>query len=532
MGSALLDTSIEGAPGTAATPSSAETLRLQVAERLAAHRSRRGIASGPATSSEPARNANTRSARIAATVAERYAHTQSYRAFLAAEAERAVQQARAAAEVAERNARAVAAAQQRMLEEFQEEAAREQVARELAPQQEIQQEIASQPVAEVREAMAQELSLWPESEAEPVRQAPRVQADARAEARAFAAPKRATPKAAPVQPQSAQSAANSDGGLTVRFLEDATYVGRSVAGREAAATERRPERNDDEAQALDDEIAFRQAPVFEEPAGPPTPLPANLIEFPRQLVASRKARPRLAEGPLRDEAGDAPADGQLRIFEVDPAQIATSPEPESAEMAEPQWTSIWLDTPTDPAARAREAAAEQAMDDADVYPRNTSVDAPLAQVAKIRRRVLAAAINGGVISAGMVAFAAAFVLTTNPGIDLRSGASVYAALSTAARDAAAQPGLLIAGVVVAAFLYLVYQALFFSLSQATPGMRCARIALCTFDEQNPTRRARRRRMLAVLLSACPVGLGFLWAALDEDRLTWHDRMSKMYLRSY
>jgi hypothetical protein len=32
---------------------------------------------------------------------------------------------------------------------------------------------------------------------------------------------------------------------------------------------------------------------------PPTPLPANLIEFPRVLVAARKARPRLAEGPLR-----------------------------------------------------------------------------------------------------------------------------------------------------------------------------------------------------------------------------------------
>ena len=50
-------------------------------------------------------------------------------------------------------------------------------------------------------------------------------------------------------------------------------------------------------------------------------------------------------------------------------------------------------------------------------------------------------------------------------------------------------------------------------------MRCARIALCTFEDENPTRSSRRRRILAVLLSACPFGLGFLWAALDEDRLT-------------
>src|ERR1035441_3755749 len=64
----------------------------------------------------PPHLATTRAARIAAVVAERYAHTQSYRAFLAAEAERAVQQARAAAEVATLNAQAVAAAQQSLLD--------------------------------------------------------------------------------------------------------------------------------------------------------------------------------------------------------------------------------------------------------------------------------------------------------------------------------------------------------------------------------------------------------------------------------
>jgi hypothetical protein len=63
-------------------------------------------------------------------------------------------------------------------------------------------------------------------------------------------------------------------------------------------------------------------------------------------------------------------------------------------------------------------------------------------------------------------------------------------------------------------------------------MRAARIALCTFADGNPARSAMRRRILAVLLSACPLGLGFLWAALDEERLTWHDRVSRMYQRSY
>jgi uncharacterized RDD family membrane protein YckC len=86
--------------------------------------------------------------------------------------------------------------------------------------------------------------------------------------------------------------------------------------------------------------------------------------------------------------------------------------------------------------------------------------------------------------------------------------------------------------VTGGLLLLLYQTLFFCFSTATPGMRCVRIALCTFDDENPTRKAMRRRILAVLLSACPLGLGFLWAALDEDRLAWHDRLSRMYQRTY
>jgi hypothetical protein len=63
-------------------------------------------------------------------------------------------------------------------------------------------------------------------------------------------------------------------------------------------------------------------------------------------------------------------------------------------------------------------------------------------------------------------------------------------------------------------------------------MRYARIALCTFSDENPTRSAMRRRTWALLLSACPLGMGFLWACLDDDRLGWHDRISRMYQRSY
>ncbi len=86
--------------------------------------------------------------------------------------------------------------------------------------------------------------------------------------------------------------------------------------------------------------------------------------------------------------------------------------------------------------------------------------------------------------------------------------------------------------VTLAVLTLLYQLLFFTFSEATPGMRYARIGLCTFSDDNPTRSAMRRRIFATVLAACPLGIGFLWAWMDEDGLGWHDRISRMYQRSY
>jgi hypothetical protein len=63
-------------------------------------------------------------------------------------------------------------------------------------------------------------------------------------------------------------------------------------------------------------------------------------------------------------------------------------------------------------------------------------------------------------------------------------------------------------------------------------MRYARIGLCTFAETNPTRQQKRRRVLAQVLAVCPLGLGLLWVLLDDDRLGWHDRISRVYQRTY
>lgn len=528
MGSALLNTETADLPlaeSSADPRADAEALRHQIAQRLAEHRSRRGGIPAQAIPHESARPANTKSARIAAAVAERYAKTQTYRAFLAAEAERAIQQARAAAEVAALNAQAVAAAQQRLLDAFDNAAtgtaedahdAGVQSEGPHHPQAKATQPDTLRQSAELARAAceqaAAELNLWPDLPL-PAPHKHRREPSSRQHPASNSEPRTSNPTTSNLGP------------LTVRLYEDsatAAHVDLELARRTAIVTHpnRRDERSDAEARALDEEIAFRQAPVFEEPAGPPVPLPANLIEFPRQLVAARKVRPRYAEGPLRDEAAAPAAEAsQLRIFEVDPAQISTKPADATTTLA-PQWTSIWLDP--QPAASIAPPEPED-----DAQPTVRAV--PPLQPASIGRRILAAAINAAILLSALAAFAVAFIAVAAHTIPDRAGVSLHAALTRTGLPLNLVPAVL-AG--AAALLFLLYQALFFWFSVATPGMRCARIAFCTFDDENPTRSAVRRRILAVLLSACPLGLGFLWAALDEERLSWHDRLCRIYQRSY
>jgi len=554
MGSALLNTADE-LEFAAREDNLAPALRAQVAERLAAHRNRRGTARVQAAT-EPVRPAAAagRSAQIAAAVAERYARTPSYREVLAAEAERAIQQARAAAEVAAQNAQAIAAAQQRMLEAYDEDASREDAERRAAEDQRAAAREGARldGFAERSEAYkadaAREQDLWPDLAlgGEP---ATRI-AMARAaktmlveESRTVNGPADSTTRAHP----SATAARATAAVLTVRLYEE-DVRGNVLSARPASIAARGrlreelgydeglsyrgrrsgygDDRSDDEANALDEEIAFRQAPVFEEPAGPPVALPANLIEFPRHLVAARKARPRYAEGPLRDELEAAPGDGQLRIFEVDPAQISTSPANAEAQTA--QWTSLWLDAP------ANSGHAAAAMDDVRALDEPPARPASALQPASIARRAAAGAINVAIVLCGLLAFAGVFMAIAGRGAS-NHAAGLIARLAGGA--ALAQAGLQLRsmatiGAVSAAFLMLLYHGLFFWFSTATPGMRSVRIALCTFEDENPTRRGVRRRMAATMLSSCSLGMGYAWAALDEERLTWHDRLSRMYLRRY
>jgi len=239
-------------------------------------------------------------------------------------------------------------------------------------------------------------------------------------------------------------------------------------------------------------------PFEEATVVPAQPLPAKLLEFPRELVATRKARPRLEEGPLRES--DTLDGSQLRIFEVEPEAISKEP---VVDPVLPEWHSIRLD------AKPREEFHEPESVPKEKF--HTIFELPL-QTAPLQDRMMAGIVDVSLVLAAFLLFVLVFVACT--------------AHPPTGKAALAEAGMTLA------VLFVLYQWLFFTYSDATPGMRYAKIALCTFDDENPTRKAMRNRVGALLLSACPLGMGFLWTLLDEDHLGWHDRITRTYQRSY
>jgi len=420
----------------------ASALQQIAAERLAAHRNRKAEAQAERAKREmqPAvanRSGRQGTARVRDAVAARYESSLSYREFLASEAERALEQVQAAAQSAERGAQAVAEAQKLM----------------------------------------QELEQWNRTEG----------------ARAI----EATEPAAMQEPDifSAMISPISTGQLQVRMPEELTAA-NSFDERQQLCDYGVMPMSDEELAELEEEIEFRLSPDFVGHNLETQTIPANIIEFPRQLVASRKARPRLAEGPLRDETEP---EAQLRIFEVEPEQISMEAAVAGPMEAPPEWQSLQLG-----------AAPVEA--NAATMPIEFAIEP---QTAALHLRMMAALVDGCCMMAAFVGFAC--VATRVAGPELRAmplqlmGASVAATLTA---------------------IFLIYQMLFFTLAESTPGMRYARIGLCTFGDSNPTRKAMRRRVWAMLMAASPLGLGVIWMALDGEGLGWHDRMTRMYPRAY
>jgi len=133
-------------------------------------------------------------------------------------------------------------------------------------------------------------------------------------------------------------------------------------------------------------------------------------------------------------------------------------------------------------------------------------------VASLRARAISALIDGAIIGAGFAAILAAFFYLGG-----------HIALHPVDRSA------LVPFVAAAAVLPLVFLYLFLVYARQTPGMSCMGLRLVNFDGRPATMRQRRRRVWASTASFASLMLGFFWAAVDDERLTWHDHMSETCL---
>jgi len=444
--------------------------KQEVSRRIAEHKHRKG-APAQKTQTQPHQLGNSRAAEAAARVAARYSKAPSYSQMQAEEARTAVR----AAEIATKVALEAQATAEIALAELH--AASVEPQRGPAVVESISRarvEPAEEPavaVAEPEETMMAEAVAEPELEVEP---------------ELFELADQRDPEPVrPVQLMEGQS-------FGIRWEPDMPV--RVLQPRPAPEPEPFDLETEDWWTPAQMTAALRNEPIAVEAE----PAHANLIEFPRELVATRKMRPRLAEPVAAPQA-------QLSIFEVDPGTVSTEPAAAGSVAPAPAWSEReWTGTGWSGIELGEHPLVEERPQVEPACP------AQKIDLAPFGRRLMAAVVDGCLILGAF--FSAAMFLAT------------HMEPVPAARSAEA---MVVAGLLLAGFLY---HAVFFALAVSTPGMRYAGIALSTFEDESPKRAQLRRRLGAMALSLLPMGLGFAWSLFDDDHLSWHDRISQTYLR--
>ena len=140
--------------------------------------------------------------------------------------------------------------------------------------------------------------------------------------------------------------------------------------------------------------------------------------------------------------------------------------------------------------------------------RRPGIDVPL-QTAPLERRLTAGVIDVATVSLALAAFWSVFLRLVSVRTPLRFDIELSA-------------GLLV-------LLWPAYQYALLVFSGTTPGLRVTKLKVQRFDGSPVSRKLRRWRVLASVLSGLSLGLGYAWCFLDEDQLSWHDRITKTHL---
>ncbi len=201
---------------------------------------------------------------------------------------------------------------------------------------------------------------------------------------------------------------------------------------------------------------------------------ARILEFPRSA-----APPPVFPPPVFDELAEPVVD-RPRILEV----------PE-LELPPPALGGILMDPVAEPEKERR-----------------PGFELPL-QAAPFSRRLLAGAIDSLFVLTAFAIFAYIFfrIASIVPAPQQAAGISVS----------------------LIALFWIAYQYLLLVFTGTTPGLKLARLQLSRFDGSAVPVRIRRWRVLASVLSGLSLALGYAWCFLDEDRLCWHDRITRTYM---
>jgi len=202
---------------------------------------------------------------------------------------------------------------------------------------------------------------------------------------------------------------------------------------------------------------------------------ARILEFPRSAAPP----PPVFPPPVFDELAEPVVD-RPRILEV----------PE-LELPPPALGGILMDPVAEPEKERR-----------------PGFELPL-QAAPFSRRLLAGAIDSLLVVTAFTIFAYIFFRIT----------SIVPAPQQAA----------VTSVSLIALFWVAYQYLLLVFTGTTPGLKLARLRLSRFDGSAVPVRIRRWRVLASVLSGLSLALGYAWCFLDEDRLCWHDRITRTYM---
>lgn len=109
------------------------------------------------------------------------------------------------------------------------------------------------------------------------------------------------------------------------------------------------------------------------------------------------------------------------------------------------------------------------------------------------------------------------------------GVGVFAATFHFMGGTFSMPHAALPGWIGAALLLVASYHMAFALAgRNTAGMACCRVAVVSFDGVPPGPRMRLMRLFWAAIGAAAAGLGPAWALFDDERLAWHDHITKTF----